>query len=325
MKYFFTLLFASSLFISTAIAQTPQGISYQAIAFNSGGTPVTNGNVAVKINILDNSITGTVVYSETHTKTTNAQGLFNLNIGEGTPTTGTFSSINWGTNSKFLKVELDPNGGTNYSSVGTNQLMSVPYALYAKNVENINASSIVGSVEPDSNGIGVMTSSTGYAFNNGQWYSQSLGGTPQKIISTSKNIGIMTSGFGYAFKTNQWYSQSLGGTVQKIIGSSGNICIMTSSTGYAFYNGQWYSQSLGGTINELVTNQGVFGIMTSSTGYAFNNGQWYTQSLGGTVQKIVAKSGRILIYTSSTAYTFDSSLNQWYSQSLGGTPLDYAH
>lgn len=133
----------NSLFLLLALlitiksySQVPQGISYQAVAFNTSGSPVVNGNVGVKISILDNSISGTVVYSETYLKLTNAQGLFNLNIGQGTPSTGTFSSINWGTNSKFLKVEVDPAGGTNYTNIGTNQLMSVPYTLYSKESEN---------------------------------------------------------------------------------------------------------------------------------------------------------------------------------------------
>jgi hypothetical protein len=133
----------NSLFLLLALlitiesySQVPQGISYQAVAFNTSGSPVVNGNVGVKISILDNSTSGTVVYSETHLILTNAQGLFNLNIGQGTPSTGTFSSINWGTNSKFLKVEVDPAGGTNYTNIGTNQLMSVPFALYSKEAEN---------------------------------------------------------------------------------------------------------------------------------------------------------------------------------------------
>jgi hypothetical protein len=112
-------------------AQVPQGISYQAIALNGSGNPVVSSNVGIRLSVLDNSATGTVLYTETHTKTTNAQGLFNLVIGQGSPTTGTFSTINWGTNSKFLKVELDAAGGTNYILTGTTQLLSVPYALAA--------------------------------------------------------------------------------------------------------------------------------------------------------------------------------------------------
>ena len=133
----------NSLFLLLALlitiksySQVPQGISYQAVAFNTSGSPVVNGNVGIRISILDNSINGTVVYSETHAKTTNAQGLFNLNIGQGSAIGTTFSSLNWGTNSKFLKVEVDPNGGANYTNIGTNQLMSVPYSLYSRESES---------------------------------------------------------------------------------------------------------------------------------------------------------------------------------------------
>lgn len=129
MKKLITLLvlFATSL----AIAQVPQGISYQAIALNASGNPVVNSTVGIRLTILDNNANGTAIYIETQTKTTNAQGLYNLVIGQGTPTSGSFSTINWGTNSKFLKVEIDINGGTNYVNVGTTQLLSVPFALAA--------------------------------------------------------------------------------------------------------------------------------------------------------------------------------------------------
>jgi hypothetical protein len=129
MKKIITLLL---FLISTSVfSQVPQGISYQAIALNASGNPVVTSNVGIRLSILDNSVSGTVLYTETHTKNTNAQGLFNLVIGQGTPTSGTFSSINWGTNIKFLKIEMDVAGGTNYVLVGSTQLISVPYALAA--------------------------------------------------------------------------------------------------------------------------------------------------------------------------------------------------
>ncbi|MPT32773.1 MAG: hypothetical protein E2600_14155 [Chryseobacterium sp.] len=129
------LYIALSLFLASfAYSQVPQAFSYQTIAFNSAGAPIANGNVNLRISILDNSATGTVLYTETHTKTTNSKGLVNLNIGSGTPTTGNFGGINWGTNSKFVKVEMDPAGGNNYTNVGVNQLMSVPYAQVSKTV-----------------------------------------------------------------------------------------------------------------------------------------------------------------------------------------------
>lgn len=126
------LLLLSTLFISfLTFAQVPQGISYQAIALNGSGNPVASSNVNLKLSILDATTTGTVLYSETQLKTTNAQGLFNLVIGQGTLVSGVFNSINWGTSSKFLKVEMDVTGGTTYALVGTTQLLSVPYALAA--------------------------------------------------------------------------------------------------------------------------------------------------------------------------------------------------
>ncbi|GGG65379.1 hypothetical protein [Epilithonimonas arachidiradicis] len=129
------LYIAFSLFLaSLAYSQVPQAFSYQTIAFNSAGAPIANGNVNLRISILDNSATGNVLYTETHTKTTNSKGLVNLNIGQGTATTGNFGGINWGTNPKFVKVEMDPAGGSNYTNVGVNQLMSVPYSQVSKTV-----------------------------------------------------------------------------------------------------------------------------------------------------------------------------------------------
>lgn len=127
------ILLLTALFITTLLAaQVPQGISYQAIALNTSGAPVVTAPVGIRLTILDNSATGTAIYTESHTKTTNAQGLFNLTIGQGNPTLGTFSTLNWGTNQKFLKVEMDVAGGSNFTLVGTTQLLSVPYALTAK-------------------------------------------------------------------------------------------------------------------------------------------------------------------------------------------------
>lgn len=110
-------------------AQVPQGISYQAIALNATGNPLVNTNIGLRLSILNSTATGTTLYSETHIKTTNAQGLYSLVIGQGTVGVGTFAGINWGTNSKFLKVEIDVAGGNNFVLVGTTQLLSVPYAL----------------------------------------------------------------------------------------------------------------------------------------------------------------------------------------------------
>jgi hypothetical protein len=116
---------------TSAGAQAPQKFNYQAIARNNAGTELSNQAIGIRISVLDGSSTGTLVYQETQTKTTNAYGLFTLEVGAGTVVSGTFANIAWGSGSKYVKTELDPTGGTNYTVAGTSQLISVPYALYA--------------------------------------------------------------------------------------------------------------------------------------------------------------------------------------------------
>src|SRR5206468_7497545 len=87
--------------------------------------------ISLRFTIHDVLPGGTVVYKETQSTTTNAFGLFNVNIGQGTVVTGTFFSINWGSGDKHTQVEMDATGGTTYIDMGTSQMLSVPYALYA--------------------------------------------------------------------------------------------------------------------------------------------------------------------------------------------------
>lgn len=116
-----------------AFAQAPLKFSYQAIARNTAGDPLENQAIGVRISILNNTSTGTLLYRETHTTTTNQFGLFTLEIGGGTVVNGAMNAIDWGLGDKFLRVDFDPNGGTSYTNMGATQLLSVPYALYAGN------------------------------------------------------------------------------------------------------------------------------------------------------------------------------------------------
>ena len=127
----------AAVFISLNLfAQAPQKMSYQAVIRNASNILVTNAPVKMRISILQGSATGTSVYSELHSATTNANGLVSIEIGGGTSPTGTLSSINWGNGTYFLKTEADPNNGNNYSIVGTSQLLSVPYSLQSNNAGN---------------------------------------------------------------------------------------------------------------------------------------------------------------------------------------------
>jgi len=126
---------ATAFLAVNLLAQAPQGMSYQAIVRNTAGL-VVNTAVGMRISILQGSATGTAVYVETQTPTTNTNGLITLTIGAGTASTGTFAAIDWSTGIYFVKTEIDPAGGTNYTITIANQLLSVPYALYAGKAEN---------------------------------------------------------------------------------------------------------------------------------------------------------------------------------------------
>jgi len=130
------IIFSTIILISFCVfSQAPEKFSYQAVIRNSSGGLVSDQDVGMKISILAGSISGTVVYQEIYNPNphTNVNGLVTIEIGGGIPLTGIFSSINWTSGSYYLKTETDPTGGTNYSITGTSQLISVPYALYAKN------------------------------------------------------------------------------------------------------------------------------------------------------------------------------------------------
>ena len=130
-KLYFFLVFMLLCTIG-AFAQTPEKLSYQAIVRNASDKILANQAVGVQISILQN---GSSVYTETHNATTNANGLINLEVGAGTQQSGAFGTINWGSDTYFIKTEIDVTGGTNYTISGTSQLVSVPYALHAKTAE----------------------------------------------------------------------------------------------------------------------------------------------------------------------------------------------
>ena len=127
------LIFLLTLFISTiAFSQAPQGINYQAVMRNNSGNLVTNSTVAIRVQIRQGTATGSAVYQERQSITCTSQGLINMVIGAGTPQVGTFNNINWAVGPFFVNLAVDFSNGVNYQDFGTQQLMSVPYALYAK-------------------------------------------------------------------------------------------------------------------------------------------------------------------------------------------------
>lgn len=160
MKKLSTLAIAFLLTIAS-FAQAPELINYQGVARDNTGTILANQAIGLRISVLQTTSTGTAVYTETHTVTTNQFGLFNIQVGSGTIVTGTVAGISWGTDLYFIKVEMDPAGGSSYVAMGTAQLISVPYALYSKQ----SGSSLPGPT--GATGAQGITGATGLAGANG--------------------------------------------------------------------------------------------------------------------------------------------------------------
>ena len=128
------LLFVlTALCITTAQAQVPQQLNYQGIARNASGAPITYQNISVRISVIDSATGGQVAYRESRRVMTNYVGLFNILIGSkgGLNVMGSIQDVNWSTGKKYIKLEIDPNGLSNFSLAGVTELQSVPYALSA--------------------------------------------------------------------------------------------------------------------------------------------------------------------------------------------------
>jgi hypothetical protein len=114
------------------LAQSPPGINYQGIARNPDGKPISLKNITIRINIVKDNSNGDVEYSEVHSVQTNSFGLFTLVIGEGQVEAGDFQFISWAVGNKWLRVEMDADGGSSFKVMGSQQFMSVPYAFFSR-------------------------------------------------------------------------------------------------------------------------------------------------------------------------------------------------
>ena len=274
------------LFLCTFMnAQVPQGINYQAVARTADGLIIPTQNIGVRFSILDGSVTGTVLYSETHTVITNSYGLFTLAIGKGTPVTSTFPGINWASGTdKFLKVEIAPAGGSNYQLQGTTQLLSVPYALYSEktrllagnNTINItNGNTITGNYQAANNTI-LLTGNTiagNYqaANNTILLNGNTIAGNYQAgtgINLTGNTIshnlvagsGISISGNVIANTgTNQWIPHA-NGIYYPAIGSPGNVSVRTTPDASTAF----------------ISNGNVPGVLEGNAALFTSNSSWHT-------------------------------------------------
>jgi hypothetical protein len=213
---------ASILMTASVFSQAPNKMSYQAVIRNSSNALVTNTSIGMRISILQTSSSGTAVYVETQTPTTNANGLASIEIGGGTIVNGNFANINWANGPYFIKTESDPSGGNNYTITGTSQLLSVPYSLYAGN--GIPAGGLSGQVLTNCNGVPTWTTN-GQCPNNPNLIIGSLfgGGVVGYIFQPGDNGFVSGETHGLIIAFNDEASGSWGCQGVQLGSSSGAI------------------------------------------------------------------------------------------------------
>jgi hypothetical protein len=318
------LVLALSFHAAISNAQAPSRFNYQGIARNASGTPLANKPLSLRISVHDGVATGTIVYQETQSITTNAYGLYNIAIGGGTVVTGSLASVAWGTGNKFIQVELDPAGGTAYVDLGASQLLSVPYALHAASSASSTAPTLtltgnVLSAGGNSVTLPSYTAGTGISISGGAISVNNLSGdvtgAPNATTVTKlQNIGISTTtpASGQVLKYNgaTWApaadndAQTLsisGGTLSV---SGGNSVTLPSGAAYTAGNGI----SISGT--NVISTSNLAGDVTGAT-----NANTVTKIQGIAVSSSTPSSGQVLVYN-GTSWIFGNPAS---SVSLSGT------
>lgn len=298
---------AAIIMTASLWAQSPEKMSYQAVVRDGSNNLVTSSAVGMQISILQGSPSGTAMYVETQTPTTNANGLVSIEIGAGTVVSGDFTTINWANGPYFIKTETDPAGGISYTITGTSQLLSVPYALHAKTAETVTG----GITETDPVfGASVASGITGTDTTNWNNKLDSYTET-DPVFGASVASGITeTDTTNWNNKQDQLVAGTnitiFGNTISATGGSSNDFYLGQDTLGgIVFYiyldaNGdqrglivnknestaQW--QSSGTTTNATRSWDGVYntGLMTSSPAANYVNGltdggftDWYLPSI----------------------------------------------
>ena len=272
MKKLFTIV-AALLIHTVLVAVTPpvsDKISYQAVVRNSSNALVTNQQVGMKISILQGSATGIPMYGETHTATTNANGLISIAIGTGTPVINAFTDVDWSAGPYFIKTETDPAGGTNYTITATSELVSVPYALYSKQANQLQLP-YNGLVENSNTGFSVSNLGGSAIFGKSDKTTGFAYGVMGKTISTDgtgvSGVSLSTTGLNYGVRgtVNSPDGYGVYGLNNATTGSAYGICgLSLSSSGYGVYgSGQAYGVC---GKSPLSTGVGVYGLNISSYG-----------------------------------------------------------
>jgi uncharacterized protein (TIGR02145 family) len=174
--------FLATLVALAAYAQAPPLLSYQAVVRDANNALVTQSAVGMRVSILQGSASGPAVFEESHTPSSNANGLVTVAIGGGSVISGSITGIDWANGPYFIQTETDPLGGTDYSIAGTTQLLSVPYALYAGQSGTPGPAGPAGPQGPPGTGLGNGTITNQVLYWDGtQWLTLDPGSTGQVL------------------------------------------------------------------------------------------------------------------------------------------------
>jgi hypothetical protein len=202
-------LIASVILVSIfqmSYAQVPQAFKYQSIVRNTSGNPLANENISIRATVHEGSSSGTTEYQETHDVTTNQFGLINLEIGNGNSTSGEFPNIDWSSGTKWMEIEAD--FGSGFVSMGSSQLLSVPYALNfvpgpagPAGLNGLNGQNGIGIVSTVDNFNGTFT----FTYSDNSTFTTSDLTGPAGSNGTNGNIGLTgATGNGIVSTTNNF-------------------------------------------------------------------------------------------------------------------------
>ena len=294
---------AITTIVFNSFGQAPEAFKYQAVIRDASGAILTNQAVGIQFTIRQGSINGSAVYTESHSSTTNTYGLVNLEIGNGA-STDDFTTIDWASNGPFyIETAVDATGGTSYSTMGTSQFMSVPYALYAKK-SGPNGTSDQTMYHDGTNWV-----STNNLSNNGTTVS-----TNQDMLINGLTIGH--GGGGYMFNTANGYQalfSNTTGDVNTAIGSEALFSNTTGSVNTAIGNEALYSNTTG----SYNTANGYAALFLNTTGYNNTANGYQALSANTTGHRNTANGYRALRSNTTGSYNTANGTFALYSNMSG--------
>ncbi len=256
---------------SIAYAQNaPQMFNYQGVARDNGGNVLANQSISLRISLREDAATGPLLYMEDHAVVTNNFGLFNLQIGNGTPVVSSFSNVAWNEHQYWLDMEMDPAGGASFQALGVSQMVSVPYALYAE--------SSGASLDDAYNAGGLGNGRTIEAY----YGAVKVEGTDGLLVTGTHGSGadIEVSGAGTRMFFNPKKSAFRAGTVIGTEWDEASIGEYSTSTGYRSVASGTFSVAIGEQCNSIGEAAVAMGSETNAIGQHAISLGYYTVATG---------------------------------------------